>query len=92
MKKTLSLLLLLQLSLFTACNAEKSKVIDNAHQQARTQNFPQATTTSSRVSDNVVCHNCRATFKVASAMHKMKNGHDYIECPVCHHDYLKKAN
>ena len=82
MKKTVSLLLLLQLSLFTACNAEKAKVI---------KNFPQATN-SSRSTNIVVCRNCRAKFKISSGMHKMHDGHDYIECPVCHHNYLKKVN
>ncbi len=89
MKKILiSTILLL---LLVACNAEKTKNIStDAHQQAQatTRSFPQAT----RSPDEVVCINCRAKFKLARAMHKMKDGHEYIECPICHHDYLKKSH
>ena len=79
------------LVLFTACNSEKAKKINNdAYQQAQstTRSFPQAT----RNPDEVICVNCRAKFKLARAMHKMHDGHEYIACPVCHHDYLKKSH
>ncbi len=85
MKKTVLTLLLLLL--FTACNSEKTKGISNdAIQQANA--FPQAT----RSPGEVVCVNCRAKFKVANAMHKLSNGKVEIICPICHHVYLKKAH
>ena len=85
MKKTLLALLVLQLSLFTACNSEKAKTVDNAHQNVtNTRSFP-------RPAANVICHNCTATFKVSSTQQKSNGKHSYIECPVCKHDYLKKA-
>ena len=87
-KIAISAILLL---LLTSCNSEKAKSISNdAYQQAQstTRGFPQA----SRNSDEVICVNCRAKFKASSGMHKIHDGHDYIACPVCHHDYLKKRN
>ena len=88
MKKILLTLTLLILLVFTAaCNANKTRSISNdAIQQANA--FPQA----SRNPDEVVCVNCHAKFKASSAKHKITNGHEYIECPVCHHNYLKKGN
>jgi len=88
MKKTLLVILLLQLPLFTACNSTKPALENNAHQEASV-NFP-ASSTRSR--ENVICQNCRASFKVSNAMHKKDGKHTYIECPVCHHDYLKKIH
>lgn len=84
----ISIMLLL---LVTACNSEKAKNINNdAYQQAQetTRSFPQA----SRNPDEVICVNCRAKFKLARAMHKTHDGHEYIVCPVCQHDYLKKSH
>ena len=83
----ISTILLLTL---TACYSGKAKnLTTDAHQQAQssTRSFPQA----SRNPDEVICVNCRAQFKLARAMHKTHDGHDYIACPVCHHDYLKKS-
>jgi len=82
------LLLILQLSLFTACNSTQAK-LNNTHQEVSASNFP---TPSSRSKDTVNCHNCRANFKISTAMHKQNGTSTYIECPVCHHDYLKKVN
>ncbi len=85
MKKTVLTLLLLLL--FTACNSEKTKGISNdAIQQANA--FPHAT----RNPDEVICQNCHAKFKIATAMHKLSNGKVEIICPICHHVYLKKAH
>ena len=74
-------------STFLGCNSSKSKSItNNAHQQVNnTRSFPTAR-------GEVVCHNCRAKFKLAAQMQKQAHGHSYIECPVCHHDYSKKSN
>ena len=89
MKSTLLSLLIALLTLVTivGCNSSKSKTTttnNNAHQEANQRNsFP-------RPADNVICHNCRATFKISSQMQKSSHGHNYIECPVCHHDYAKK--
>ena len=84
MKKTLLTLLLLLI--FTACNSNKPKISDDALQQANS--FPQAR----RNPDEVICVNCRAKFKVAAAMHKLSNGEVEIICPICHHVYLKKSH
>ena len=85
------IMLLTILLFFTACNSEKTKTLNNdAYQEAQetTRSFPRAT----RNPDEVICHNCEAKFKVSSAMHKVENGQEYIECPICHHDYLKKSD
>jgi len=87
MKTAVTLFISLAISLtFVGCNSSKSKSISNsAHQQVNnTRAFP-------RPANNVVCHNCRSAFKISTQMHKQANGHNYIECPVCHHDYSKKA-
>ena len=75
---------------FTACNSSKSKSLDNdSHQQASTQTrgFP----TVKRPSKDVVCHNCYSTFKLSRAIQKQSHGNNYIACPICHKNYLKKA-
>ena len=88
MKENLLLILLLQLPLFTACNSTKPTLNNNAHQEASVS-FPEAST---RSKENVICQNCRANFKISMAMHKQNGQQTYIECPICHHDYLKKAH
>jgi len=86
MKKILTTLLIyiLMITTFVACNADKSKNIsNNAHQQANnTRSFPRA-----RATDNVICHNCRATFKLSANMQKFSNGVKDIKCPICHIKY-----
>ena len=88
---SLTLLSALLLSLtFTACNSSKSKGLDNnSHQQASTttRSFP----TAKRPPNDVNCRICYARFKLSSASQKQSHGHAYTECPVCKHDYLKKA-
>ena len=83
MKKNLLFILLLQLPLFTACNSTTtpSAPANDAHQEA-----------SRRSADNVICHNCRASFKLSMAQKKQNGKESYIECPICHHNYLKKAH
>jgi len=86
---TLLSALLLSLT-FTSCNSNKSKNLDSgAHQQATntTRGFPVVI----RPTNNVNCRNCYATFKLSMATQKQSHGHIYTACPVCHHDYLKKA-
>lgn len=74
---------------FSGCNANKPKSIDNAaHQQVNnTHSLP----TISSNNRDTNCLNCRATFKLSKAVQKYSNGNNYIECPVCHKDYLKKS-
>jgi len=88
-KQTLSLLFNLSaLLLLLGCNANnpKTEISNNAHQQVNnTRAFPTAATRE------VVCHNCRAKFKLTAQLQKTSNGHTYIECPICHHDYTKST-
>ena len=86
----MKIFLLLLSFTFLGCNSSKSKSIDtNAHQQANnTPKFPSI----KRPAKDVNCRNCYATFKLSSATQKQAHGHSYTACPICHQDYLKKAN
>ena len=94
MKKTLFALLFTTLTLitFTACAAEKEqpKIEGDNENRFRTIN---ATNRTGRVAEQtVVCHNCTAKFKLSNKIHKMSmKGDAVVTCPVCHHNYLKKA-
>jgi len=80
---------LLSLALLIGCNSNKPKATINndAYQQVNnTHQFPQ----TRRNPNEVVCVNCRSKFKLSAAHYKQKDGHKYIECPICHNDYLKK--
>jgi len=83
-----SLAVVSTLILLGGCNSNTPKLPDNvAQQQSNTARaFPRAK------NPEVVCRNCRAHFKLASAQHKTSHGHNYTVCPVCHHDYSKKAD
>jgi len=93
MKSTTPILLLstLALLMLSACTPEKQqtpiKVEDNSNR------FRTITTTNDRVgSQTVVCHNCRAEFKLSQKIQKMSmKGDAIVPCPVCHHNYLEKA-
>jgi len=94
MKATTRTLLLstLALVMLSACTPEKQqqapiKVEGNSNQ------FRTITTTNDRVgSQTVVCHNCTAQFKLSQKIQKMSmKGDAIVTCPVCHHNYLKKA-
>ncbi|RUM69023.1 MAG: hypothetical protein DSZ07_05515 [Sulfurovum sp.] len=93
MKATTPTLLLgtLALLMLSACTPEKQqtpvKVKDNSNR------FRTITTTNDRVgSQTVVCHNCRAEFKLSQKIQKMSmKGDTVVNCPVCHHNYLEKA-
>ena len=89
----LTLLTSLVLTLtFTACTSSKSKDLPtDAHQQATTS-APKFPVIVKRPNNDVTCLNCYATFKLSMATQKQANGHSYAECPICHHDYLKKVN
>jgi DNA-directed RNA polymerase subunit RPC12/RpoP len=96
MKTTLIALLvsLFALIIFTACASEKQQqspvqVEDNSN-RFRTIN---AGNSSRQVgSQTVVCHNCTAQFKLSQKIQKMSmKGDAIVDCPVCHHNYLKKA-
>jgi len=86
----ISLLTLLLSLTFLGCNANTAKSINSeAHQQASNQTgkFP----TVKRPANNVNCRNCYATFKLSMATKKQSHGHNYIACPVCNKNYLKKS-
>jgi hypothetical protein len=90
MKLSLMTLLALFSLMFLGCNANTSKGLNtDAHQQATntTPKFPSV----KRPSRDANCRNCYATFKLSMATQKQAHGHTYTECPVCKHDYLKKA-
>jgi len=43
--------------------------------------------------DEVICQNCRAHFKLKRKLRKLAmKGNAIIDCPVCHHNYLRKAS
>ena len=96
MKMTLIALLITTFSLimFTACTADKQvdppvQVEDNSN-RFRTIN---ANNSSDDIvgSQTVVCHNCRAEFKLSKRIQKMSmKGDAIVPCPVCHHNYLEK--
>jgi DNA-directed RNA polymerase subunit RPC12/RpoP len=97
MKTTLFALLLTTLTLitFTACASEKPETpkveVDNSN-RFRTINATNTTPTNQVDGRTVVCHNCTAQFKLSNKIHKMSmKGDAVIDCPVCHHNYLKKA-
>ncbi|HHD75303.1 MAG TPA: hypothetical protein ENK82_05405 [Campylobacterales bacterium] len=88
MKTSLMTLLFVLVSLtFLSCNATKSKNLTTSTQQQATPKFPSV---KRPANNTVVCHNCRATFKLSRATQKQGNGHTYIACPHCQHDYLKR--
>lgn len=102
MKKTNLLLTTLLVTLtFTACtkteespkptpkevSTEVTTAVLTEENTEPTRGFPRA----KNPSDNVVCTNCYATFKLSRATQKLSHGHSYIECPICHKDYRKKA-
>jgi DNA-directed RNA polymerase subunit RPC12/RpoP len=96
MKTTLIALLLSILALLiTACSPEKQQQIpvqveDNSN-RFRTINANNNSTTNRVGSQTVVCHNCRAEFKLSQQIQKMSmKGDAIVDCPVCHHNYLKK--
>jgi len=85
---TLAMFAILAL-MFSGCSAEKEKtLIKNNNHEFRT-----TAVTQTRTGDReVVCHNCRAQFKLSQQMLKMSmKGDAIIPCPVCKHDYLHKA-
>ncbi len=92
MKTTLIALLVgtFTLIMFTACAAEKQQSpvqVENNSNRFRTINA------TNRVgSQTVICHNCSAQFKLSQKIQKMSmKGDAIVTCPVCHHNYLKKA-
>ena len=97
MKTTLIALLVSTFALitFTACAAEKQQqnpvqVEDNSN---RFRTINASNSTNRQVgSQTVVCHNCTAQFKLSPQIQKMSmKGDAIVDCPVCHHNYLKKA-
>ena len=76
---------------FTACTSTKSKDLNNNSHQQATTSTPKFPVRVKRPSNEVTCLNCYATFKLSMGTQKQTNGHSYTECPICHHNYLKKA-
>jgi type IV pilus biogenesis protein CpaD/CtpE len=84
----LTLITLLSLLLFTSCaSSPKSQ-----SQQVIPKNVETNTrirTTSSTNNSDVVCHNCRAKFKLSMRIQKLvHDGNAEVKCPVCHKNYL----
>jgi DNA-directed RNA polymerase subunit RPC12/RpoP len=98
MKTTLLALLITTLAfiMFTACASEKQQQspvqVEDSSNRFRTINANNSSNNSRVGSQTVVCHNCRAQFKLSSQIQKMSmKGDAIVDCPVCHHNYLKKA-
>ena len=85
MKNTLSLLsiTILMLSLLNSCTSEKNtEVTPKGYENTRTIRTANSGT-------NVVCHNCRAKFKLSLRIQKLVNaGQAEVRCPECHKNYL----
>jgi len=88
MKNTMLAMFTLLALMFLGCSAEKEKaLIKNNNHEFRTTSVTR-TQTGER---EVVCHNCRAQFKLSQQMLKMSmKGDAIIPCPVCKHNYLHK--
>ena len=95
MKTILFTLLFTMLTLitFTACATEKAEPKTEVENSNRFRTVTTTNTTSQRVgSQTVVCHNCTAEFKLSDKIQKMSmKGDAVVDCPVCHHNYLKKS-
>jgi hypothetical protein len=91
MKKTLFALLFTTLTVttFFGCASDKDKP---AIKSSESNRFRTLNANSQVGERTVVCHNCTAQFKLSARMQKMSmKGDAIIPCPVCHHNYLKKA-
>ena len=87
MKNILSTLLLtlLTLSIFNSCASEKNTSVTTP------KGFENTRTLRTANSSTVICHNCRAKFKLSPTIQKMSmKGDAIVDCPVCHKDYLGK--
>ena len=93
MKTTLIALLVGTFALitFTACTADKQ--VEAPVQVENNSNRFRTINATNRVgSQTVICHNCSAQFKLSQKIQKMSmKGDAIVKCPVCHHNYLKKA-
>ena len=92
MKTTLIAILFTTLTLinFAGCAAEKS---EQTPVKVEGNQFRTLDANNQRVgSQTVVCHNCSAQFKLSQKIQKMSmKGDAVVDCPICHHNYLKKA-
>jgi uncharacterized paraquat-inducible protein A len=85
MKNILSLLLItiLTLSMLNSCASKKNTEV------ATPKGFTNTRTIRTVNSSTVVCHNCRAKFKLSYRIQKLvHNGNAEVRCPVCHKNYL----
>ena len=107
MYKTLGTLITatLLLSLTVGCtektittNTAQTQEVVTTHSQPIANQVPAPDTNRFRVTlpeqvgdVEVVCHNCRAHFKLSQKIQKMSmKGDAIINCPICHKDYLGK--
>ncbi|MCK4440877.1 MAG: hypothetical protein KAU90_02650 [Sulfurovaceae bacterium] len=89
----LSIATILVLFLFS-CQKEGAvpKNIASSNQYQNRQ-FGQIRHNDDNIEDEVICQNCRAHFKLKRKWRKLAmKGNAEIDCPVCHHNYLKKAS
>ncbi len=85
MKNILSTLLLtlLTLSIFNSCASEKNTSVTTP------KGFENTRTLRTANSSTVICHNCRAKFKLSYRIQKLVSaGQAEVRCPVCHKNYL----
>ena len=96
MKKTLKIIILsaLALSIFNGCTTKEAKPniattpIPTNVNTFETMSSTEVPSNTNRV--DVICHNCRADFKLSQRIHGMSmKGDAIVDCPVCHQDYLK---
>jgi len=87
MKNILQLLLitLFSLFLFNSCVSKKNH-------EATPKGFENTRTLRTTNSSTVICHNCRAKFKLSYRIQKLVGeGNAEVRCPVCHKNYLTGA-
>jgi len=93
-KSVLGLTLATILSLaIVGCQKEAvPKNIASSNQYPNRQ-FGHVRQNNDNIEDEVVCQNCMAHFKLKRKWRKLAmKGNAMIDCPVCHHNYLRKAS
>ena len=88
MKTTLTLTLVTTLFLSLNGCATTEKKEENAFRNSIDMVSNQENNHRRADEQEVICTNCRATFKVSRKLAMKPNA--VIECPICHHNYKKK--